>query len=67
MGTRTYETTNAKLAVCLATLDQLIAWAGADAEHAAENDAHDTANDDRWRAGTLARARTLIAQCERDA
>lgn len=65
MGTRTYETTNEKIDEALAVVDQLIAWADADAEHAAENDAKETARDDRRRAKELRRARGLIAECER--
>lgn len=65
MGTRPYATTNARLAETLAIVDELISWADADAEHAAENDAPDTARDDRQRARTLRKARALLAECER--
>jgi hypothetical protein len=65
MGTRTYETTNAKIASVLAEVNVLIEWAEADAQHAKENGASDTAKDDRRRARNLKRARFLIAHCER--
>lgn len=65
MGTRTCETTNGLLAITLTHVDRLIEWADADAEHAYECDAFDTAKDDRRRAKTLRKARDLIAQCER--
>lgn len=59
------ETTNGKLAEARATVEQLIAWAEADSQHAAENDAPDTARDDRRRARTLRRVLALLAECER--
>ena len=65
MTTRPYATTNARLAEALAIVDEIIGWADADAEHAAESDAPDTSRDDRARAVRLRKARTLIAGCER--
>jgi hypothetical protein len=65
MGTRTYATTNARLAEVIAMVNELIDWAEADAEHALDNDAPDTARDDRRRAKTLRRARELLKACER--
>lgn len=65
MTTRLYKTTNAKLIDCLVMLDELISWADADAQHAAENNAPDTARDDRKRGERLRRARLLVQRCER--
>jgi hypothetical protein len=65
MSTRPYATTNQRIADALAVIDELIGWAQADAEHAAENDAMETAKDDRWRAMTLHKARVLIEKCQR--
>lgn len=65
MGTRPAETTNGKLAEVIAEIDTLIAWANADAEHAEENDAEETAADDRCRAAQLKLAKQLLKSCER--
>lgn len=62
---RLAETTNGKIAETLSHVDALIGWADADAEHATENDAPDTARDDRRRARALRKARALIAGCVR--
>jgi hypothetical protein len=59
------ETTNGKLAAVAAEIEELIGWADADAEHAAENDAPGTAADDRRRARNLRKALALIQTCER--
>lgn len=66
MASHTYATTNARIAECLTILDELIGWADADAEHAAENGAKQTALDDRWRARNLRKARRNIECCTRD-
>lgn len=65
MGTKSYTTTNERLAEALAIVDELIGWADADADHAADNDATETMKDDRRRARTLRKARALLAECER--
>ena len=57
--------TNFKVDAVLANIDVLIAWADADAEHAAENDAPGTAKDDRRRARDLRKARKLVDGCRR--
>ncbi len=59
------ETTNGKLEQVLLLLDQLIRWAKADVEHAEENDAPDTAADDRLRAKLLTDAWDLVSGCGR--
>lgn len=66
MATRLYVTTNAALDAALSVVDVLIDWAKADAQHAEENDAPNTAADDRWRAKRLEHARILIEQCKRE-
>ncbi len=58
-------TTNQKLEQVLTELDRLIQWAKADAEHAEENDAPDTAADDRLRAKLLTDAWDLVSGCGR--
>ncbi len=63
--TRPYATTNARLAEALELVDEMIGWAEADAQHAAENDAPDTAKDDRYRANRLRKVRELLTACER--
>jgi hypothetical protein len=65
MSTRPYETTNAALARVEADLDQLIQWAEADACHAMDNDAYDTARDDERRVRALVKARDLLKECYR--
>jgi hypothetical protein len=59
------ETTNGKLAEAMAMIRTMIEWAEADAEHATENDAPDTAADDRYRALHLRRALKLLEECHR--
>ena len=49
----------------LKEIDVLISWAEADAEHAQENDAEETAADDRFRAANLRVAKILLQDCER--
>lgn len=62
---RSYATTNVRLTECLEILGELISWAEADAEHAAESDAPVTAKNDRLRARLLKHAFDLISRCER--
>jgi hypothetical protein len=57
--------TNEQLNKVIQQVDELISWAEADAQHADENNATDTAEDDRWRARTLRRAKSLLIICER--
>ena len=45
MTCHTYTTTNERLQDALTVVDELIGWAEADAEHASESDAPDTARD----------------------
>jgi ribosomal protein L17 len=59
------ETTNGKLAKVRADIEELIDWAWADADHATENDAPDTAEDDKQRAKLLHQALKLLHECER--
>ncbi|WP_157113138.1 hypothetical protein [Bradyrhizobium embrapense] len=59
------ETTNGKLAEVSTQIEELIRWAEADAEHARENDARQTARDDRSRAAKLRKALALVRACER--
>jgi hypothetical protein len=66
MGTRTIATTNKALAHCLEVLETLIEWAEADAEHAFENDAPETAKDDLRRHHVLRIARVLVASCQKE-
>lgn len=65
MTTRPYLTTNAALAAVEASLEELIGWADADAEHALENDAPATARDDFRRATNLRRALELVRESKR--
>ena len=65
MGTQTYQTTNEALGVVTAQIIELIGWADADAEHARENEAPDTARDDFRRATDLRKALKLLEGCER--
>lgn len=65
MGCHTYETTNEAIDKVSGKIRELIDWAEADAEHAAENDANDTARDDRRRARNLKRALAIIENCRR--
>jgi hypothetical protein len=62
---KTIETTNGRLAKVRADIKELIDWAWADADHAAENDAPDTAEDDKQRARLLHQALKLLDKCER--
>lgn len=62
---RLSETTNGKIQEVLAELRVLADWADADAQHAAENDARETAKDDRCRARELRRAIDIVAKCSR--
>lgn len=62
---RLSETTNGKLREVMAEVQTLINWAQADAEHAAENDAPDTAEDDRYRVKLLLGALKLLEGCQR--
>ena len=66
MTTRPYATTNARIVEALEIVDELINWALADAEHAAENDAPATARSDRARAGGLRRCRIILENCTRE-
>lgn len=59
------ETTNGKLAEVMAEVRVLLDWAQADAEHAAENDAPDTAADDLYRVSMLRGALKLLEGCTR--
>ena len=61
----TSETTNGKLLEVITEVRILITWAEADAEHAAENDAPDTAEDDRYRVKLLLGALKLLEGCQR--
>jgi hypothetical protein len=65
MTCRPYETTNTRLERILSEIEELIRWAQADADHAAENGAPDTAQDDLLRADLLRQAHELIAGCGR--
>ncbi len=65
MATRTYETTNEKLDKVCGMVSELISWANADAEHAAENDAPETSHDDRTRAASLSIALSWLKTCRR--
>jgi hypothetical protein len=62
---KTVETTNTRLACVCSDIRELICWAEADAEHARENDAPDTARDDTRRARNLERALKLLQECKR--
>jgi hypothetical protein len=66
MSTRPYATTNARLADAIEIVDELITWAISDAEHASENDAPETAKDDRFRAKRLQQVRNILTSCERE-
>lgn len=65
MGTRPVCVTNARLEEAKAIVLELIVWADEDAEHAAKNDARETATDDRKRARVLRRALALLRECDR--
>ena len=65
MATRHYATTNRRIDEVLELIDELIGWAEADAQHAAENDAPGIARDDRRRAKALRRARYELEGCYR--
>ncbi len=65
MGCRTYEVSNERLARVIRDLQELQEWALADCEHATENEAFDTADDDRKRAECLERAVRLLKSCYR--
>ncbi len=62
---RLADTTNGQIGIVAAGVRQLIEWAEADAEHAAENGAPGTAKDDRRRARNLRKALALIEACQR--
>ena len=64
-NTRTIATSNEALAKVKAQVQELIGWAEADAQHAAENDAAFTSADDKRRAKLLKQALKLLEQCER--
>jgi len=66
MATRSYKTTNQRLDEVVELLTELIGWADADAEHAAENDAPATAKDDKVRGKLLRKARATIQMSYRD-
>jgi ribosomal protein L17 len=61
----TNETTNGKLAEARATIELLLTWAWADAQHARENNALATARDDMRRHRALVKAYNLLCDCER--
>ena len=61
----TSETTNGKLLEVITEVRILITWAEADADHAEENDAPDTAKDDRYRASLLRGVLKLLEGCTR--
>ena len=63
MSTRTYATTNERLSEVITMVDELTDWAEADAKHALESDAPDTAKDDRTRARLLKKARSILGEC----
>jgi hypothetical protein len=65
MTTRPYATTNARLDEVCEMVEELIGWAIADAEHAAENDAPETAKDDLKRAYMLQIAQVALKGCRR--
>jgi hypothetical protein len=62
---RLAETTNGMLATVCRDIETLIIWAEADAQHARENDAPDTAADDECRATMLRNALKLLEECKR--
>lgn len=59
------DTTNERLACVLEGIDELMEWAKTDAEHATENEAYGTADDDRRRLSNLIEARRLLQDCKR--
>lgn len=61
----TVETTNGKLDAVIADIRVLINWALADSEHAAENDAPETAKDDKRRARILSKAIVALQAARR--
>lgn len=65
MPCHTSEATDAKIDKVMADVQELIAWAEADAQHADEHDAPDTAEDDRLRAKALRRVLTTLDDCKR--
>ncbi len=62
---KTVETTNGKIDQLIEELDVLIQWASSDKEHALDNDATDTADDDQVRINNLLNAKELILDSKR--
>ena len=58
-------TTNEKLSEVLEALNELYAWAMADAEHSYESDAPVQARDDRRRAKRIKLAFKILQTCDR--
>lgn len=65
MTCKTAETTNARLAEVRRSVTELIEWAEADAQHARESDAPETAEDDVTRANQLRTVLHLLEECDR--
>jgi hypothetical protein len=57
--------TNEHLQAVIETIDMLIGWAEADAEHQAEQGSPGLAREDKSRAATLRKARALLDTCWR--
>jgi hypothetical protein len=65
MTCKTVDNTNQIVEMVATRIESLIGYAEADAQHARESDAPETARDDMWRAQQLHKALRHVRECKR--